>query len=689
MSESFLASRGSWCWPSGVFGYQHGFYLFRRSFDLSSPRTLVAYVCADCRYKLYLDGDLVSFGPVKSPVTYKQLSRVELEVGAGSHVLSAEVIVWPRPTWNMASMPYSEMQWGGGFYFSCKDGDFDLSTPTGWKAVLDPSRRILGDAEETLPPNRFGVFSMTREETDLEKSLGGWMLPGFDDSSWLDNEIVENPIPNVIGYRLNDDCGTFWMMEMPSLKPMLRTASVAGVLDPGETGLAVQADGSVRGTLPAGHSEATLTYARYFTGFLATSGSGGKGVIRLWQSERTNALMLADVLRSAGHPWRTETFDIRSAGILKIVSDLESPQEFVLESFFCTYDFGPFKEFHSSDKELERIYEVGIHTALCCAHDTYEDCPFYERYQYVGDTRIQALISYEGTGCGELGRKAILDFQRSQGVNGLTQSRFPSCLPQYIPGYSLFWILMIEDYLRYFPDSGFRHSLIRGIEGVVEYYASLVDHATGLAGHPGFWGFTDWTDDWGGGDPSRDKKSPTAIENLLFACALQSAAGLARQDGNEYFARRWMKMRRDILDAVNKHLFDRERGLYIDVPGHDWISRHAQALAVIAGAVSEEFLPSVHRALLEKIPGLTECSLYFQFYVMEALRLLGDTQGVLEAMAPWRECLRKSPWLTTFPEVPDADRARSMCHAWSASPVYFLGSKDKEYRKYRYYAEQE
>ena len=74
---------------------------------------------------------------------------------------------------------------------------------------------------------------------------------------------------------------------------------------------------------------------------------------------------------------------------------------------------------------------------------------------------------------------------------------------------------------------------------------------------------------------------------------------------------------------------------------------------------------------------------------MEALRLLGDTQGVLEAMAPWRECLRKSPWLTTFPEVPDADRARSMCHAWSASPVYFLGSKDKEHRKYRYYAEQE
>ena len=51
------------------------------------------------------------------------------------------------------------------------------------------------------------------------------------------------------------------MMEMPSLKPMLRTSSVAGVLDPGETGLAVQADGSVRGTLPAGHSEATLTYA--------------------------------------------------------------------------------------------------------------------------------------------------------------------------------------------------------------------------------------------------------------------------------------------------------------------------------------------------------------------------------------------------------------------------------------------
>ena len=49
-----------------------------------------------------------------------------------------------------------------------------------------------------------------------------------------------------------------------------------------------------------------------------------------------------------------------------------------------------------------------------------------------------------------------------------------------------------------------------------------------------------------------------------------------------------------------------------------------------------------------------------------------DLSGLEKALAPWRQCLEEFPWLTTFPEVPDARKARSMCHAWSASPVYFL-----------------
>jgi len=39
--------------------------------------------------------------------------------------------------------------------------------------------------------------------------------------------------------------------------------------------------------------------------------------------------------------------------------------------------------------------------------ETYMDCPYYEQLQYVGDTRIQAMVSLYNTGDDRLMRNAI------------------------------------------------------------------------------------------------------------------------------------------------------------------------------------------------------------------------------------------------------------------------------------------
>ena len=35
-----------------------------------------------------------------------------------------------------------------------------------------------------------------------------------------------------------------------------------------------------------------------------------------------------------------------------------------------------------------------LRTLLMCMHETYMDCPHYEQLMYLGDTRIQMLITY-------------------------------------------------------------------------------------------------------------------------------------------------------------------------------------------------------------------------------------------------------------------------------------------------------
>ena len=101
---------------------------------------------------------------------------------------------------------------------------------------------------------------------------------------------------------------------------------------------------------------------------------------------------------------------------------------------------------------MSDIFQIGWRTARLCAVDTYMDCPYYEQLQYIGDTRIQALISYYNSGDDRLARHAIDMMSFSRLPEGITQSRYPTNNIQIIPPFSLLWIGMVSDYYKYTLD---------------------------------------------------------------------------------------------------------------------------------------------------------------------------------------------------------------------------------------------
>lgn len=672
--DKAAAASGVWCWLPGCPNGRPGFYLFRRRFTLPAAAPLKLYVTGDNRFKLYLDGKLIEAGPVKSDLQHYQLHTVETEtLPAGEHILSAELIVW-ESGWHGKPAPWSEMHLGGGFFLAGgAPGILDLSTrEDGWQCTCDCSRRILSwkEASHITEPQPI-VPAGPNEAIDCAVYPGDWRAIDFDDHEWQIPEVTGPPI--FAGLTGGDPAAPIRLVPKYVGRQIREKTPVKEVS--GCESVHITAEGNLAGVIPAGKGYVRINLGRNQTSMVKLAGHGGSGQMRLFYSERPPEGMLAthsDIITLAPKPWIFEPFELRAGQWFELQYELETPLTLDEVSFeFIHYDFGPFRTYSSpEDPDLEQIYQIGVHTALCCAHDTYEDCPYYERLQYGGDTRIQALISYEATGHGALGKKAILDLHYSRLPDGMVCSRYPDFLSQVIPGYSLIWVLMVEDYDNYFHDRELLEECRLTINGVLEYFIKRIEPETGIVGFPGYWDFCDWGDGWSDGQANRGGTAPETMNSLLMILALKAAANIADQLGFPAESQRWQQVCAKLSEAVVTHCLDRKRGLFVDVPGKEWVGKQTNALAVLADVAPAECIPAITAALIETDETvIPNCTLYFQFYVLEALRKIGDEAAFMKALSPWRTCLNQG--LTTFPEVPSLS-GRSWCHAWSAAPVYEL-----------------
>jgi hypothetical protein len=148
---------------------------------------------------------------------------------------------------------------------------------------------------------------------------------------------------------------------------------------------------------------------------------------------------------------------------------------------------------------------------------------------------------------------------------------------------------------------------------------------------------------------------------------LQEAADLSQRYGMPEEAQRWRDLAARLRAAVRRQCWDAERRVFADTPAKSTRSQHVNALAVLSGA-SEG---AEARELMQRVCAdatLTQCTLYFRFYLLRAARKAGLGESYLGSLGPWYTMMERG--LSTFAERPDP--TRSDCHAWSASPVYEL-----------------
>jgi alpha-L-rhamnosidase len=687
VNPKLLTERWPAVWVADPAAPAKGFAVlhFRRSVELAQkPQRFVVHVSADNRYRLFVNGTPVSAGPERGNPLRWYFESVDIapQLQTGKNVISAVV-------WNFGEyMPWAQTSLRTAFILQ-GDGPVEsvVNTGTGWKVLLDQSYQPVEDYRKHL--DQFIVVG-PGERVDAARYPWGWQDVDFDDSRWSDVSRLDTGCP----YGVGTD-GT-WFLHPRTLPPMeeslIRVGSIRraqGLVSPPQV-----FDGTTTVRVPANSKVRLLLDQTYlvtaYPELVVSRGRGSRIILTYGEALFDNRMQkgnrneiegrrvvgYSDVFLPDGGSsrfYRPLWFRTYRYIEMEIETGTEPLSIDDFRGKFTAYPFRQTASFKSSDPSLERVWEVGWRTARLCANETYYDCPYYEQFQYVGDTRIQALISLYVSGDDRLMRQAIQSFDDSRFPEGLTQSRYPSSSFQVIPPYSLFWIAMIHDYWMHRDDSKFVRSFFPGVESVLAWHQKHL-HPSGMLGSTPWWNFVDWPDQWNwdnekriGGVPSLDSGGRSSILSLQLVYVLQLAADLFRNEGKPGLAVQYQAAAEKIREATVKLCWDEKRRLMADTPEKKIVSQHANALAVLVDAVPAQS----QQDLMERVAAdrsLIQCTMYYRFYLYRAMKKAGLGDRYVEMLKPWRDMLALG--LSTFAERPEP--TRSDCHAWSASPNYDL-----------------
>ncbi len=390
---------------------------------------------------------------------------------------------------------------------------------------------------------------------------------------------------------------------------------------------------------------------------------GAKGDRREWRERYFSGVY--DHFRSDGRA-RQEffTIDYRAGRFVSIeVATAEEPLEIERLAFHENrYPVEFLSRFEGGGGEFRQCARLARRTLEMCSHDTFMDCPFYERLMYVGDTRIQALITMAAGRDARLVEKALELFASGQLASGLVQSRYPSRITQIIPTFTPYFVGMVLDYAKWRGGPRTREwfrAALRGVDAFERWIG-----ADGLLSIGRGWNFVDWTG-WPNGVPPQADSGVSGILNAQYLYTLEMAAELCGLAEEPELAARYRRKKQELAERFAGAFWRPEAGLFSDVREGEVFSEHAQVFALLSHALEPETAARCAENLFRR-PDLTRATVYFTFYLFEVFREFRRPDLLVERLGVFFDMTRLG--LATMLEAPEP--SRSDCHAWSAHPLY-------------------
>ena len=325
--------------------------------------------------------------------------------------------------------------------------------------------------------------------------------------------------------------------------------------------------------------------------------------------------------------------------------------------------------FRCNDYFYNKLYEVSIRTLKLCMHEHYEDCPWREQALYAFDSYVQMRCGYYAYGEYEFARASLILLADGQHENGLLGICAPSGENLVIPSFALCWIMSLEQYVLFSGDIDFGFRMLSVADKIlkafrVENNMIVKDYSEEN------WHFYEWSE--GGLDGDLVGKSIVGDDSVLhfyYILACESYNKICKYGGlAEKYETTAMK------EKVREMFYDEKAGLFRTFCDSDVYHELTQALAILSGVADWEMIAPI---LAKENNGLVKVTLSTSMYKYDAL--LKDSNQYLEFVTDdiakiWGDMIYSGAntlWETSA-GADDFGNAGSLCHAWSAVPVYIL-----------------
>ena len=327
------------------------------------------------------------------------------------------------------------------------------------------------------------------------------------------------------------------------------------------------------------------------------------------------------------------------------------------------------------------IYEACAYTMQCCMHEHYEDCPWREQALYTMDSRNQMLAGYYAFGETVFPRANLELIAEDNRPDGLLSICYPILRNTAIPSFSLHFVLQCEEYLRYTGDVAFIEKIYPKISSVLSVFIDKIDTdglVSSLEGDD-MWNFYEWTDGLAGiGTWEAEKKNevyePDLVLNSLLSLAISRMISINTRLGKDSSELNTVKEK--LNSAIRESFYVAERGLYETRKGTRHFSKLANSLAILAGVPSADEKVKIADLLISDTD-VIDASLSMRGFFYDALidtdryrykdHILSEID---KTYTPMLELGNGTVWETVLGEA-DFENAGSLCHGWSAIPIYY------------------